>query len=460
MNEQGKRLQGMSADEKRQLLQQLMQQKRVMPAGAECAASANLPDANVAAGKATAAVSEIPASWYQFEQWPGYQQLRVQKAVAEKAGITSPYFQPHDGVARDVTHIHGREMLNFSTYNYLNLCGDGRVNQAAIDAIATYGTSASASRVVSGERPVQRQLEQALAELIGAEAAVVYVSGHATNVTTIGHLFGPRDLILHDQLIHNSALVGALLSRAHRRAFGHNNWQEVEAYLAENRHQFERVLVVVEGIYSMDGDIAPVDRFVEIRNKYKALLMVDEAHSMGVLGATGAGVREHFGLQASDVDIWMGTLSKSFASAGGYIAGSRALVEYLKFTCPGFVYSVGIAPPLAAASLEAIRVMQAEPERVQALHENGLYFREKAKAAGLNVGLSDGYCVVPVILGSSVKAALVSNRLFEKGINVQPIIHPAVEEKAARLRFFISSVHRKEQMDTTIAAVVDAISGL
>jgi 8-amino-7-oxononanoate synthase len=306
---------------------------------------------------------------------------------------------------------------------------------------------------VSGERPLHRQLEQTLANVYGVDDAIIFVSGHATNVTSIGYLFGPRDLILHDELIHNSILQGITLSGAKRLSFAHNDWAGLDVTLQNQRHNFERVLVVLEGIYSMDGDYPDLPRFVEIKHKYKLFLMIDDAHSLGVMGKTGLGIREHFGLLGKEVDIWMGTLSKTLAGCGGYIAGEKALVEHLKFLAPGFLYSVGMPPPVAAASLAALQVLQREPERVQMLQERGLFFLEKAKAAGINTGTSTGFAVIPAITGSSIKAARLSAALFKRGINVQPILYPAVPEKSARLRFFISCQHTEAQIRETIKAI-------
>lgn len=196
----------------------------------------------------------------------------------------------------------------------------------------------------------------------------------------------------------------------------------------------------------MDGDIPDLPALIRIKQRHKAFLMIDEAHSLGVLGETGKGVREHFGIQGKEVDIWMGTLSKALAGCGGYIAGERALVEHLKYAAPGFVYSVGMAPSLAAASLEALHIMQREPERVARLRERGQQFLELMQSLGVNTGLAQGYAVIPAIVGSSLKSARLSNRFFDAGINVQPIIHPAVEEKAARLRFFLSAMHTDQHI--------------
>jgi 8-amino-7-oxononanoate synthase len=403
-----------------------------------------------AAGLRKTEHSTIPEAYCRFDRHPGYEKMLVPKLAAERFGVANPFFKSHEGVADATTTIGGRSFINFSSYNYLGLSGHPDVNRAAWAAIERYGTSASASRIVAGERPIQRELEQALAENYAVEDCIVFVSGHATNVSTIGYLFGSRDLVIHDSLIHNSVLEGIKLAGSARRNFPHNDHQALDAILREIRGQFERVLIVVEGHYSMDGDVPNLPALIDIKRRHKAFLMVDEAHSLGVLGQSGKGSHEHYGIEGRDVDIWMGTLSKTLAGCGGYIAGERALVEHLKYAAPGFVYSVGISPPLAAASLEALRIMQREPERVAQLQERARQFLELARSKGIDTGYSQGFSVVPVILGSSLKATRLSNQLFEQGINVQPIIYPAVEERAARLRFFISSTHTDEQINKVI----------
>ncbi|MCL4525997.1 MAG: aminotransferase class I/II-fold pyridoxal phosphate-dependent enzyme, partial [Gammaproteobacteria bacterium] len=329
------------------------------------------------------------------------------------------------------------------------------VNAAAKEAIDHYGTSVSASRIVSGERPLHAQLERAIAQVYGVDDAIVMVSGHATNVTSIGHLFGPNDLVLHDEYAHNSIIQGISLSGAKRLSFPHNDLGALEQILTQQRRQAERVLVVVEGIYSMDGDYPDLPRLIEIKNRHRALLMVDEAHSFGVLGGHGMGIREHFHLNPKDVDIWMGTLSKALAACGGYIAGASALVENLRYLAPGFLYSVGMAPPVAAAALSALQVLRAEPQRVSALQQRSRYFLEKARGIGLQTGASTGNAIVPVITGSSLRAVRLSNWLLERGIHVQPILYPAVPERQARLRFFLSSEHTLEDIDETMAVLAE-----
>ncbi len=412
-------------------------------------------DAPASVGAAPA----IPDAYTRFDRFPNYEKMMVPRVAAKRFGLANPFFQTHDAVAGATTQIGGRQYINFSSYNYLGLCGHPRVNKAAKEAIDRWGTSASASRLVSGERAVQRDLEKALAAHHGVEDCIVFVSGHATNVSTIGYLFGPRDLVIHDALIHNSVLQGVQLSGAHRRSFPHNDWASLDRILAEIRRQYERVLIVVEGLYSMDGDFPDLPQFIDIKRRHKAFLMVDEAHSLGVMGATGRGIAEHFGVAGRDVDIWMGTLSKTLAGCGGYIAGEQALVEHLKYAAPGFVYSVGMSPPLAATALEALRILQAEPERAQRLQQRGHLFLELARAHGVDTGLSMGLAIVPAIIRNSIKAVKLSNRLFELGINVQPIIYPAVEEGAARLRFFLSHSHTEEQIRHCVDALARELGG-
>jgi len=403
---------------------------------------------------------EIKKEFYSLGELPGAKLLEIQHAAAKRFGIENPFFKQHDFIASNTTIIGGKKYINFSSYNYLGLCGHPLISKRAKEAIDLYGTSASASRPVSGERPIHRQLENKLAEMHHTEDAVIFVSGHATNVTTIGYLFGKDDLILHDSLAHNSIIQGALLSGAKRLPFPHNDWSTLDDILEENRGNYQRVLIVTEGIYSMDGDIPELDKFIKIKYKHKAFLMVDEAHSLGVLGKNGLGIKEHFGIDSNDIDILMGTLSKTLSACGGYIAGKRVLIENLKFNAPGFVYSVGVSPPVAAAALAALELLEVEPERTQRLKYLGQLFYEFANENGLDTGKCQGYAIVPIITGSSILSVKLANNLFKLGINVQPIIYPAVEERAARLRFFLNFSHTEEQIKETIITLRNELKKL
>lgn len=409
-------------------------------------------------GAAAQPEKDIPLGDYQFAHMPEYLQLKGAMHQLHAAGLENPYFSVHEAVTADTTVIGGRKLLSFATYNYLGMSGDPHVVAAVKEAVERYGTSVSASRLVSGEKPLHRELEREIARFIGVQDAVVMVSGHATNESVIGHLFGHGDLILHDSLAHNSIIQGAILSGARRRPFPHNDWETLDRLLQEVRRDYRRVLVVIEGVYSMDGDYPDLPRFVEVKQRHKTFLMVDEAHSIGTMGAHGRGISEHFHLNPQGVDIWMGTLSKSFGSCGGYIAGGKELVEYLKYTAPGFVYSVGIPPANAAAALASLRLLEKEPERVQRLQDRSRLFLSLAKERGLNTGMSHNTPVIPVIIGNSRGAVLLSKRLFERGINVQPIMYPAVEESAARLRFFITARHTEEQIRRTVDVIADEMT--
>jgi 8-amino-7-oxononanoate synthase len=395
-----------------------------------------------------------------FAALPEYQALRVQRATADMLKIEVPFFRMHDGRAADTTVVEGRQALNFSTYDYLALNGDPRVAAAAKEAIDRYGTSVGASRPTAGERPIYRELEAALAKLHGTEDALCFVSGHATNVTVIGCLLNKKDVVIADALAHNSIVEGIRLSGATSLMFPHSDYDALETLLREHRPRHRRALVAVEGLYSMDGDVPDMRRLIAIKRRHDAWLMVDEAHSDGVLGERGRGVAEEQGIDPTEVEIWMGTLSKAFASTGGYIAGSRPLVEYLKLQSPGFVYSVGMPPAMAAAALAALQILEREPSRVTALRANGALFLQRARAAGLDVGQSIGASVVSVMTGDTLTTVLLANRLLQQGLYVVPIIFPAVGEKQGRLRFFITARHTAQQIETAVDLTARELSRL
>ncbi|MGH7655653.1 MAG: aminotransferase class I/II-fold pyridoxal phosphate-dependent enzyme [Gemmatimonadaceae bacterium] len=393
-------------------------------------------------------------------QWAEYRTLRERLEMLAANGAANPFFRVHDGVATSATSIDGRPLVSFANYNYLGLSGDPDVTRAAQDSIARWGTSVSASRVVSGERAVHLDLEAEIAAFVGTDDAIAYIGGHPTNVSTISHLLGPDDIVFCDALLHNSAMQGAEFSGARRLVFPHNDWAALDDMLTRSRAQHRRAMVVIEGVYSADGDTPDLARFVDVKARHHAMLMVDEAHSLGVLGATGRGLAEHAGVNPRRVEIWMGTLSKSLGSVGGYIAGSAALVKYLKYTAPGFVYSVGMAPANAAAALAALRKLRAEPQRVARLRDRADRFRALCAEAGIVIGDGSGTPVVPVIVGDSVRAAKLSELLLDLGYDVQPMLAPSVPEDQARLRFFITALHTDGQLRGAVAALADALTAV
>ncbi len=431
--------------------------KRYLPSGGEARAEAMLSGASVETlpadrngdGQDKLAAAEVEPE-FDVAQFPEYRRLKATMEQMLMTGVPNPYFTVHDSVVRDTTIVDGQELISFASYNYLGLSGHPNVSRAAAEAVERYGTSVSASRLVSGEKPIHGELERKIAEWVGVDASILMVGGHATNETTIGHLVGAGDLIVHDALAHNSIIQGALLSGARRRPFPHNDFEALDRLLSEVRSQYRRVLICIEGVYSMDGDFPDLPEFVAVKKKHQAMLMVDEAHSFGTMGKTGHGIAEHYQVDAREIDIWMGTLSKSAASCGGYIAGGNALIELLRYTAPGFVFSVGMPPAQVAAAIASLETLEAEPDRVDRLRDRSELFLNLCKEAGLDTGDSGGTPVVPVITGNSMVALRLSNRLKADGINVQPILYPAVDESAARLRFFITCEHTEEQIRFTV----------
>ncbi|MFJ8207843.1 aminotransferase class I/II-fold pyridoxal phosphate-dependent enzyme [Streptomyces sp. NPDC096033] len=429
-----------------------------VPVATPVAAPALLPDQRPAAAPATAgdplpAGHPLPEEHTRIERFPEVVRHGERFALLDRAGLTNPYFLVHEGGLTGTTVVDGRELLSFSGYNYLGMATDPQVTAAAKEAVERCGTSVSASRLLSGSRRLHLELEAELAALLGCEASLALANGHATNVTVIGHLVGPGDLVVHDALAHDSILQGCRLSGATRRPFPHDDAAALDALLTQVRHQYRRVLVVVEGVYSMDGDIADLPALVEVKRRHGALLMVDEAHSIGTIGATGGGIGEYHGVDRGDVDLWAGTLSKALAACGGYVAGAHRVVEYLRYTAPGFVYSAGLTPADTAASLAALRLLRAEPERVARLAANASLFARLAREAGLDIGASHDTPVVPCIVGDSAKTLRLAEALFREGISVNPILHPAVPEEMARLRFFVTRDHTPEQIRRTVGTL-------
>ncbi len=409
-------------------------------------------EAELRADAASEPEVQVAAEHLDFAKFPAWLDLRERLDALPLLGIANPYFKVLEGVARDTVTIGGRELLHFSGYNYLGYSGHPHVERRVIEAVQTYGTSVSASRVASGERPIHVELERRIAEAVGVEDAVVFTAGHATNVTTIGHLFGPKDLILHDEYIHDSGFQGMRLSGATRRPFPHGDTHALERMLHQLRGNFEKCLILVEGVYSMDGDLCDLPRLIELKRRFKTFLMVDEAHSFGVVGARGYGVAEHYGCDAREIDIWMGTLSKSLSSCGGYIAGTKVLCDLLKYTAPGFVYSAGLTPANTAAAIASLELMEQDTSAVATLQHNAQVFYAACVRHGLDTGPSRGESgVVPVIVGNSFHALLLSDGLMKRGINVQPILYPAVADDASRLRFFLSSLHSDAQLERAAA---------
>lgn len=379
-----------------------------------------------------------------FEDSREYSEFAKRKEVLQ--GTDNPYFICHDSVIRDTSIVDGNEVINFGSYNYVGMSGHPETVKAAKEAAEKYGTSASGSRLISGEKELYHTLEREIAEWKHAEDALVLVSGHATNVTFVGNFCNENDLILYDALSHNSIEQGCRITRADTKAFPHNDIKALEKILKQSRDYYEKILVVVEGVYSMDGDIAPIPEFVELKKKYSFFLMVDEAHSSCVIGEHGGGVDEYFSLEPDDIDIKMGTLSKGLGTCGGYLAGKKSLIEYLRYNLPGFVFSVGINPPSAAATLAAVRLLRRDNSMVKRLHENIKVFIDEAHARNFNTCLAKESAIVPILVGEDRETFILSSLLLKNGVFVPPAVYPAVPKGQARLRFCVNSNHKKEQI--------------
>jgi len=398
----------------------------------------------------------IPESYFDLKKFPEFVLLDEQTKQMESSGVRNPFFSVHEGRVDNMTRIDGRELISYGSYNYLGLSGHPDVNASAKEAIDTFGTSVSASRIVSGEKTIHRELESELSEFLGVEDVMTFPGGHATNETIIGHLVGPQDLIVHDAFAHNSIVQGAILSGARRRPFKHNDWRDLFEILKDARRDFRRVLIAVEGLYSMDGDYPDLPRFVEVKKRFKAWLYVDEAHSIGTLGDTGRGIGEMYGVDRSDVDCWMGTLSKSFGSCGGFLAGKAELIQFLRYTTPGYVFAAGMPPANAGAALGALRVLKKNPQLVTKLQSNSQLFLKLAQDAGIDTGMALGTPIIPIICGHNSRALLLSEALYNEGINAQPILYPAVPQEETRVRIFMTASHTEEQIRHSVEVLAKA----
>lgn len=372
----------------------------------------------------------------------------------------NPYFFTQEKLTATVSNIEGyTNCVNYTAYDYLGLCTADEVKQAAKKAIEEYGTSVSASRLAGGQIPLHNQLEQEIASFLGVESAIVMLGGHTCNLNTLKCLMNRKDLVVYDELAHNSIMEGAAYCGAARMAFRHNDWCDLERILSRYRHEYEKVMICVEGVYSMDGDIPDLQQFVRIKQRFNCILFVDEAHSIGVLGATGRGLSEHCGIDPTLVDLWMGSLGKAFASAGGYIAGSKEAIQILRYRAPGFVYSIGMPPSAAAAALEAFKLAKTELWRIKQLRERTELFKALCEKAGVDILNSrhSASAVIPVMCGSTERCIEIMKRLRENRVLVSAGMYPAVAAGQARLRFFVNANHTEDEIRMTVASIVKCL---
>ena len=372
-----------------------------------------------------------------------------------------PYFRLIESEAGPIMEIEGHEVVMLGSNNYLGLTGDERVRQGARDALDRYGTALTGSRFMNGTTPLHVELERELAEWMRSEDAIAFTTGYQANVGCLGAILAPGDTVVCDSGDHASILDGCKLSGAKLRPFRHNRMDKLEKMLQRAGEDGGGVLVVVDGVFSMEGDVCDLPRIVELCQGYGARLMVDEAHGAGVLGERGAGACELFGLE-DEVDLRMGTFSKSLASCGGFIAGPAEVVEYLRISSRSFIFSASAVPAAVGAALAALRVIRAEgPRLFERLLGNAECLREGLGELGLQVvepgKLADGSVattpVVPVIVGDDWQAVLLWKALFEAGVYTNVAIHPAVPPGGALLRTSLMATHEREHLDRALATI-------
>ena len=353
-----------------------------------------------------------------------------------------------------VTLADGRELVMLASYSYLGLIGHPRIEEAAKAAIDKYGTGAGGVRLLTGTMDLHEQLEARIASFTKREDACVYSSGYVTNIAIITGLTGPGDLVLMDKLDHASIVDGCLLSGAKWKTYRHNDMAHLEKLLADAAGEYQTVLVVADSVFSMDGDIMDLPKTRELCDRYGARLMVDEAHSIGSLGATGHGIEEHFDMVGS-IDLKMGTLSKSIPSVGGYLAGEHDLVDYQRHFSRPFIFSAALPPAQTAAALAAFDVIEEEPWRVQQLHQVQERYTSGLKAQGWDT-MDASTCVVPVLVGDEDKTMDLTRMLFDRGVFVCPIVHPAVPRGTDRLRTCLMATHTDQDLEQALDAFAES----
>ena len=369
------------------------------------------------------------------------------------------YLQPTTGPVNHVAQMaDGREMVMLASYSYLGLIGHPRIDAATVAAVEKYGSGAGGVRLLTGTSDLHERLEERISRFTKREDACVYSSGYITNVAIITGLTGPGDLVLMDKLDHASIVDGCLLSGAKWRTYRHNDIAHLEKLLSEAQGQYATIMVVADSVFSMDGDVMDLPTASALCKRYGARLMVDEAHSIGALGATGHGIEEHFDMYGS-IDVKMGTLSKSIPSIGGYCAGEHDLVDFLRHFSRPFIFSAALPPASTAAALEAFDVIEDEPWRVAQLHKQQARYSAGLKAQGWNT-MESTTCVVPVFVGDETKTMDLTRMLFDRGVFVCPIVHPAVPRGTDRLRTCLMATHTDADIDKALAAFAESGSAL
>ncbi|WP_419214108.1 aminotransferase class I/II-fold pyridoxal phosphate-dependent enzyme [Maribacter sp. X9] len=379
----------------------------------------------------------------------------IQKTHFLKSAELYPFFKEVTSPQTDVAFFGNKKVLMFGSNNYLGLNNHPDIKKAAQDAITKYGTSCTGSRFMNGTLNLHKQLENELKNFLEKEAVIVFPTGFQVNLGVIPALAGKNDCIFIDELNHASIIDGCQLSYAKRVKYKHNDPDDLLKKLELFSNDFSKNLIVTDGIFSMDGDIAQLDRIVEAGRKYNAITMVDCAHAIGVIGKNGAGTASHFGI-SNEIDLIGGTFSKSLASVGGFIAGDADMIEYLSHASRSFMFSASLPPASVASALAALRIMRTDSSFNQKLWENTDFAIQKMRAFGLDIGKTETP-IIPIYIRNSEKTFRVAKRLFDNGVYVNPVVSPAVKDSDSLLRFSLTSAHDKEQIMFAITEVARAI---
>jgi len=390
---------------------------------------------------------------------PKRQQLAHLTAQMDALKQGGTYFKLRvlDGEQGPVCSYDGKRVINLASNNYLGLCEHPKLREAAIAATEKFGVGSGAVRTIAGTMRIHMELEEKIAAFKNVEACVVFQSGFTANAGTVSSILGKEDFILSDELNHASIIDGARLSRAKIKVFRHKDVAHAEELLREIENEPGRKLIITDGVFSMDGDIGPVDKLADLAEKYGAIMMVDDAHASGVLGRNGRGSVDHFGAHGR-VDVQVGTLSKAIGSLGGYVCGSRDLIDYLYHRARPFLFSTSHPPSVAASCIAAFDILENEPERIERLWANTGYFKQQLADAGFDVGgvttPKSETPITPIIIGDGRKTMEFSKALFEAGVMATGIAFPTVPEGKARIRTIMTSEHTREQIDQALEVFV------
>jgi 8-amino-7-oxononanoate synthase len=359
-----------------------------------------------------------------------------------------PYFKALESEQAPEVVINGKKFIMFGSNNYLGLANDPRMKKAAIEAIEKFGTGVAGSRFLNGNTVLHEELERKLARFKGRERALIYATGYQMNVGVVSALAGPGDVVIVDKLDHASIIDGCRMSGAEIKRFKHNDLLDLEKVL-KSIDKNKGKLVIVDGVFSMEGDIAPLPEISKICRKYGARLIVDDAHATGVLGKSGRGTCEYFGLENGEVDLVVGTCSKSFASVGGFVVGDKKVIDYIQHVSRSMIFSAALPPACVASISKAIDIIEEEPQRIKQLWDNSKYLLKRLKDIGCNIGPTQTP-IIPVLIGDNEKTFMLWRMLFDNGVFSNPVISPAVPPKRTLIRVVVTATHTKEQLDRAL----------